>query len=198
MMKTVRKISLFILIAFFLISGVSCTQNPAKNIYNKGIEYAIQGEFVKAKEEFERTLKTNPSYYKAKFSLEITNEVLTQKIKMEPAIHLFKGISHGNKRKFDLAIRDFNKAIEINPRYAFAYLYRGLAHVVKGQHKLAIRDFSKTIEIKPKFVRAYENRGFIYITKLENKVKGCADFKKACKLGKCKAYNFAKQKGDCP
>ena len=47
------------------------------------------------------------------------------------------------------------------------------------------------------YADAYYDRGFTYLEKLGDKVKGCADWKKACELGKCGNYNLAKQKGDC-
>ncbi|MCP4259950.1 MAG: tetratricopeptide repeat protein [Planctomycetes bacterium] len=58
--------------------------------------------------------------------------------------------------------------------------------------------FNKTIELNPKDATAYNNRGFVYLLKLGNKVKGCADLKKACEIGNCRNYNLARQKGYCP
>jgi len=43
---------------------------------------------------------------------------------------------------------------------------------------------------------AYYCRGIAYIV-LGNRVRGCSDVQKACKLGVCKAYEWAKQEGYC-
>ena len=53
-------IGMSILIAFFLISGATYAQDLAKESYDKGVVYAIQGEYRKAKEEFEKALKIAP------------------------------------------------------------------------------------------------------------------------------------------
>jgi len=41
---------------------------------------------------------------------------------------------------------DFNKAIEIQPKYADAYNSRGSIYVAKGRMDLAFLDYSKAIE----------------------------------------------------
>ena len=82
--------------------------------------------------------------------------------------------------------------------YDNAYNNRGVAYLGKDQYDQAISDYSKAIEINPKYANAYNNRGYIYLVKLGNKVKACADWKKACELGKCKNYNLAIENGDCP
>jgi tetratricopeptide (TPR) repeat protein len=165
-MKGLSKIFLSILIGlFFLISGIACTQRPAKESYSKGVEHAIQGKFRKAKEEFEEALKIDPFYNPAKHSLEIIKDVIEQKIKTETAIHLFKGVSSANKGENDLAIAYYNMAIVNNPKYAEAYINRGIAYHHKGQNDLAILDYNKAIEINPNYAEAYYNRGVVYDNK---------------------------------
>jgi len=298
-MKVLKEMCLPILIVLFLISGITYAQSPAEENYDKGVEHAIQEKFKMAKEEFEKALKIDPSLKPVEFSLKIINDVIQQKIKTETAIHLFKGISNGNKSQYNMAISDYTMAIEINPKYAIAYYYRGIAYSNKGQHDLSISDYTMAIEINPKYAgaynsrgiayrnngqhdlaisdysmgieinpndaetynnraiayskkrqfdmaisdysmaikinpndvetyynraiayrknhqydmaisdysmaikinpndaNAYDNRGFIYIVKFAYKVKGCADWKKACELGMCANYNNAKLNGVC-
>ena len=231
-MKVLREICLSILIAFFLISGVTYAQSPAtKSYYRKGVEYGAQGKFTKAKVEFKKALKIDPFYRPAISSLETIKDVLAQKIKKETAIYTFKGFSYGHKGNVYRAIQKFTKAIENDPKYAVAYANRGFAYAYQGQYDRAIRDHTKAIEIDPKYARAYhgrglaygdndeydrtirdhtkaieidpkyaiayENRGSIYLVARGNKAKGCADFKMACKLGKCRNYTIVKLKGYC-
>ena len=264
-MKVLRAICLSILIALFLISDPTYAQNPARESYDKGMAYAVQGKFTKAKVEFENILKVDPFYGPAKYGLETIKDVLAQKIKTETAIHWFKGISYYLKGQYDRAIRDYTKATEINPKFALAhinrgityyrkgqvdwaildytkaleinpklvqayirrggaylkkdqydwvirdctkaikinpkdpvaYLQRGFAYRDKGQLDRAILDYTKAIEINPMYATAYRSRGYVYFFKLGNKVKGCADWKKVCELGRCRNYNARKRKGDC-
>ena len=182
----------------FLTAGITYAQSSAEESYYKGVDYAVQGEFQKAKEEFEKALKLDPFYSSAELSLKTINDIIEQKIEREIVIHIFKGVSYNNKGEYDKAIKEFTKALEINPKDATIYNVRGVAYYDKGQYDQAISDYNKAIEINPKYTDAYINRGITYFVKLENKAKGCADFKKACELGECNKYNIVKKQGDCP
>jgi len=171
--------------------------SPAMENYDKGVEYAVQGKFPRAKEEFEKALRVDPFYGPADYSLKTIKDVIEQKINRETAIHSFKGAFYANKDQYDKAIREYTKAIEINPKFADAYNNRGNAYGEKGQYDQAIRDYTKAIEVNPKYAEAYDNRGFTYVVNLWNRVKGFADLKKACELGICENYNLVKQNGDC-
>jgi tetratricopeptide (TPR) repeat protein len=60
------------------------------------------------------------------------------------------------------AIRDFDKAIELNPDLDVSYYNRGKAN---GQFRHnfidAIKDFNKAIELNPNNVQAYISRGIM-------------------------------------
>ena len=45
---------------------------------------------------------------------------------------------YGTGGQYDLAVIEFTKAIEINPRYAQAYNNRGLAYDAKGEYGLCL------------------------------------------------------------
>ena len=60
---------------------------------------------------------------------------------------------------YDLAIANYNKAIQLEPNAANAYNNRGLAKARLGQHFAAISDFEKAIQLKPTLAEAYNNRG---------------------------------------
>jgi len=60
-----------------------------------------------------------------------------------------------NQSKYDLALVDFTKAIELNPNYADAYNYRGLIYYNQSKYDLALADYTKAIELNPNYVAAY-------------------------------------------
>ena len=93
-----------------------------------------------------------------------------------------RGVAWQKKGDFDQAVSDYNKAIEINPRYAMAYNNRGNTFQTNGQYDKAISDFTKAIEINPGFDGAYNNRGVAYYCKGEYD-KAWEDVYKAQSLG---------------
>ncbi len=67
-----------------------------------------------------------------------------------------------NKEKWDSAIADCSRAIELDPNLAVAYNNRGWAYFNKGQHDSAIADFSRAIELDPSVATFYGNRASAY------------------------------------
>ena len=76
-----------------------------------------------------------------------------------------RGVSFSELGRYERAIEDFNRALEINPRYALAYNNRGAAYAKKGDLDRAISDFNRAIEINPGYADAYVNRGLAYYNK---------------------------------
>ena len=93
-----------------------------------------------------------------------------------------RGMAYRDKGQYDQAISDYNKALGINPRYAYAYNNRGIAYGDKGQYDQAISDFNKALEVNPRYAEAYNNRGRAYYLKGEYG-KSWEDIKKAQDLG---------------
>ena len=60
------------------------------------------------------------------------------------------------------AIADYTKAIEIDPKYVFAYLNRGLAYQDLKMYKEAIADYTEAIELDPNETDAYNHREEAY------------------------------------
>ena len=73
------------------------------------------------------------------------------------------GIEKYHSGDIDGALEDYNRAIEINPKYASAYYNRGIAYEDLGDSGNALMDYSKAIEIDPDYVDAYINRGCLLV-----------------------------------
>ncbi|HEC56454.1 MAG TPA: tetratricopeptide repeat protein [Candidatus Syntrophoarchaeum butanivorans] len=73
-----------------------------------------------------------------------------------------RGLVYAEQEKYDEAIKDFDKAIELNPDDAEAYHNRGIAYTKLGEYDEAIKDFDKAIELNPDDAEAYHNRGNAY------------------------------------
>jgi len=82
----------------------------------------------------------------------------------------------------DIAIKEFTKAIQQNPKDEWAYLNRGDAYRFKGDKTKAIGDYNKAISINPKFGNAYYFRGNLYFQNKEYS-KAIQDYTKAISNG---------------
>lgn len=89
--------------------------------------------------------------------------------------------AHLVKGEYDLAVADYNKVIELNPKNAVTYLSRGLSYYYKQSYNEAISDYNKGIELAPNESMAYFNRGDSY-EKLGEAQKAIADYQKAVAL----------------
>src|SRR5438477_630609 len=59
---------------------------------------------------------------------------------------------------FDGAIPDFNRAIELDPKFAMAFSNRAGAKSGRGDLEGAIADCTRALELKPNNPSAYQNR----------------------------------------
>ena len=89
----------------------------------------------------------------------------------------------------DLALADFNRAIELDPAFAKAYNNRGIAYLTKGILDGALKDFNQTIELQRDFFDAYNNRGIVFVY-LKEYDKAISDFTQALSInpGYTRAY----------
>ena len=72
------------------------------------------------------------------------------------------GFAYVNQGRYDRALQDLNKAIEIDPANAFAYNNRGILFKSRGLLDLAMQDFNKAIELDPGYAKALYHRALIY------------------------------------
>ncbi len=81
----------------------------------------------------------------------------------------------------NLAMPDFDKAIELNPRWGIVYYSRGVAYAAKRDHDRAIADFDRVIKGKPSNADPYISRGDAYSGKGDY-VRAVADYSEAIRL----------------
>ena len=109
----------------------------------------------------------------------LDNDAVKQK---NLAIDFYKqGRAYWAKGQYDLAIREYDEAIRLQPDFLLAYLRRGGAYRNKGLTDRAITDYSKAIEVAPDYARAYYHRGQAYTFK-GTYDRAIADFKKTIQL----------------
>jgi tetratricopeptide (TPR) repeat protein len=67
--------------------------------------------------------------------------------------------------RYDQAILNFNRALDLQPNFAEAYRMRGRAYVAESNSDLAIRDFSRVAKLEPHDASALAERGFAHLEK---------------------------------
>jgi tetratricopeptide (TPR) repeat protein len=95
--------------------------------------------------------------------------------------YYMRGTAKYHVQNYQIAILDFDKAIELNPNFAAPYVNRGVSKKMLGRYQEAIQDFDQAIELQSDFSEAYLNRG------ISKKVLGryqeaIQDFDQAIKL----------------
>lgn len=181
-LTVLRKVNLLIIAAAVLFLGGCQDGRTAEQKYSSGIDYAVRGEFEKAREEFEKTLETDISHKPARESLNVINDILIDKINDRAVRYFFKAISRSNDRKLDEASSYFSMAIKQSPGFVQAYYERGMVNAYKGKYGLAIDDFSKTVELTPDDAMAYNNRGLAYARGKKQFDLAIEDFSKVIEL----------------
>jgi len=141
------------------------TDEPIRLVsFVTGLRYYNQGKYEKSIEYFTYSLSEEHIKY-------IDNS----------PIFFYRGTSRLYLKDYDKAVLDYNKAIEINPKYYKTYGNRGNAYFNKGMYDKAIEGYNKVIEIDIKDYLAYTNRGLAYYHKGEYD-KAIMDYNKAIEI----------------
>ncbi|HEY6626494.1 MAG TPA: tetratricopeptide repeat protein [Ignavibacteriaceae bacterium] len=182
--------AILVLSIYLLINATIYSQSTAVEFFNDGLQQAVKGEFEKAKEEFNKALKIDSMYSQAELGLKTIKDVFKKKIMRETGIHIFKGVYYDEQGKFEQAISEYVKAIEVNPNYEVAYNNRGMSYYNQGEYERAISDYTKAIGLNPKYADAYNNRGIVYYEQGQNN-QAISDYTMAIELNAsyAKAYH---------
>ncbi len=70
-----------------------------------------------------------------------------------------RGNAYSAKRRYDLAIADFDFAVKLNPEYTIAYNNLANAHVAAGDYDRAVAVYDIAIRLRPDYALGYKNRG---------------------------------------
>jgi tetratricopeptide (TPR) repeat protein len=84
------------------------------------------------------------------------------------ALFTNRGNAYDIKGQYDLAIKDLDQAIKLNPNFAAAFNSRGTVFGHKNQNDRAIQDYDQAIRLKPDYADAFFNRGYTYSLKGQN------------------------------
>jgi tetratricopeptide (TPR) repeat protein len=81
--------------------------------------------------------------------------------------HNNRGVARKAKGEYDLALKDYDQAIQLNPNAASHYNNRGIIYRLKHDYDRAIADYDEAIWLKSDYVAAFYNRALVYVDKGE-------------------------------
>ena len=114
---------------------------PSESVYRgRGLARAELGRYPGAIEDFTKALELKPT----------------------SAVQAYRGWMHLAVDAPKMALRDFELAIELDPRNGDAYSGRGFVHVSQGRHREAARDAAEAIRLGPSSPRLFYNAARIY------------------------------------
>jgi tetratricopeptide (TPR) repeat protein len=122
----------------------SVRRDPKKwqAIHNRGVSYALFGQFDKALNDFDRTLELNPKYANAWFN---------------------RGEIRYQRGQYDEAVRDYTQAIKLSPQDAMNYTARAHAQYQLEQYATAMADYNQAVKLAPENPLVYADRGDVYV-----------------------------------
>lgn len=163
--------------------AIEVDSQNADAFLNRGIAYHYFGDTELAFKDYRTAIKLKPElgsedrmkcllYSKQDYfsysdnkpdkGIEFCNKVIASQPDFSLAIYM-RGVANGDKYKSIEEIADYNKAIELSPKFPLPYLARGL-NQLRNQVNISqlFLDFNKIIEMYPKLGRAYLYRGYLY------------------------------------
>jgi tetratricopeptide (TPR) repeat protein len=161
-------------------TAIRLDPKDAKPYYHRGRTYWAKGDFGRAVADFDEYIKRDATYAHAFYCRGRAYKALGDqgraKQDYEHAVRLDSGIvgyqiRQGDKhadlrfideRQLDLAIQDYDGAIELDPTSATAYAKRAFAHLNKEGADRAIEDLDRAIALDPKSTDALQSRGALY------------------------------------
>ena len=100
---------------------------------------------------------------------------------LKPEDYFNHGIDLYYKGKYELALKAFDKTIELKPDFADAWSIKGTVLGQLGKYADALQAINKAIELKPAFAEAWYNKGII-LGKLGRYNEGLQAINKAIEL----------------
>lgn len=92
-----------------------------------------------------------------------------------------RGIAYQNLGQYDLALKDYQRVINMDPEHPQSYGNRGNVYDASGNYEKAIADYTRGIELKSDYADAYYNRGWVYLRQKDYK-RAAEDFRRLLEL----------------
>jgi tetratricopeptide (TPR) repeat protein len=75
---------------------------------------------------------------------------------------IYRGYKAVENNKYEEAVTNYTRAIQLDSGFSEAYRYRGIANCYLKNYNAALADFDSAIKLDPKDAAAYNSRGSVY------------------------------------
>ncbi len=143
--------------------------------FNQGVNYQKQGDAIKAIEEYENVLKSNPdnaevhnnlgAIYKEQDNLDKALEHYQYVITLNPGmdeVHNNLGVIYYLRGDHEDAVEEYRKALELNPDNLMCLVNLGLVYKAQGMELKTIDTLETILSIEPFQVEAHYNLAILY------------------------------------
>ena len=152
----------YLLVVFHILSGCVDVHGPSNS--RAYIFYAEKGRYDMAIKEIDKQLDSPTASTKTY------------------VLYTDRGEIYRWQGKYEMAVADYKKALEIKPDFYIAWNNLGLTYMGMKEYSQAIKCLDKALELNPGFAMSYYNRGLVY-ERLDENDKAVNDFLKAKELG---------------
>lgn len=85
----------------------------------------------------------------------------------DPEVHSDRGVAYHLAGQIDSAIAEYDKALSVNPDFAYAHSNLGIAYYALGHIDRAVQEFIAAINVDPELAEVHYNLGVAYKSKGE-------------------------------
>ena len=181
-------------------SRINISDSNPDLYFNRALEFALVQDFSSAVDDLNKVLALRSDFAIAYFSRANLRYKLVdfqKNVISENDIYIDEANDNSGKQLIDkqtkfnveMIMRDYDKVIELQPEFPFAYYNKANILCTQKDFKTAIYNYSKAIEKDVDFAEAYFNRGLTYLFIGDN-ANGLADLSKAGELGIYQSYNL--------
>ncbi len=174
-------------------------QNTILNHLGRSLDLMLLQDYSDAIEDIEKVIEQSPNFMLAYFQRAALRYKNLEYMRAEAALKNETStpqLSRENVRiQYNLMLQDLTRAIELSPRFEYAYYNRANLYFVLENIDEAIADYNEAIRLQPDMANAYFNRGLAHL-KAGNEAQGREDLSRAGELGVMAAYNILKRMGE--
>lgn len=152
---------------------------PTKNLVSKLIQDYDEKKWDRVIELGEHILMENQ-----------INDIVREKT--AHAYYHHRGAAYLEQGDYNLALKDFDRAIQLDPKNSLAYVYRARAHEKLEQYDAALADFNRAIELDSQSEDVHVYRGVFYLNQ-GNYILAIQDLDTAIQISPKQGFHYCKR-----